>query len=183
MKVALLGVLPIVLGYLVIFWGLRKSAALEPSAGFMIIKFIFSQGIGEEVVFRGLIFRHLRRGRSFWPAASLSGLLFAFIHLINLAKGVTPELLIAVATSIAFGFILTFPLALLFELGGGSILGGAIFHVAIDSVNWFTEAGESGAPMNTYLGFVLIAAIVVTLAALKTKISLAKSSSRQAFKF
>ncbi len=72
-------------------------------------------------------------------------------------------------TSIVFGFILTFPLALLFEIGGDSILGGALFYLAVDSVNWFKEASEPGLPMNIYLGSIFIAAVIVTFAGVKLK--------------
>lgn len=71
-------------GYLVIALVLHRSADLVPGATFLLFKLLISQGLIEEAVFRGLIFRRLRKGRSFWCAATLSGFLFALIHVVNL---------------------------------------------------------------------------------------------------
>jgi membrane protease YdiL (CAAX protease family) len=38
--------------------------------------------VAEEVLFRGYLFGHLRRGRSFWRAAVLSMLPFVCVHLL-----------------------------------------------------------------------------------------------------
>lgn len=93
----------------------------------------------------------MRKGRSFWNAAALSGLLFALIHIINLVNGTSPEILLGISISIFFGFI----------------LAGALFHFAVDSINYFKELGSSGAPMNSYLAFILIAAALIMLIAKK----------------
>ena len=91
------------------------------------------------------------RASSCWKAATLSAVLFSLVHLANFSKGFSPQILLAVATSVAFGFVLTFPLCRLFEAGAGSILGGAVLHVAIDSINWFSRAGEPGPGLAVYL--------------------------------
>lgn len=162
---AIAGAACILIGYAVIAGLLHKSTELETGFLFVSIKLLISQGLIEEAVFRGLIFRHLRKSRSFWRAATLSGVLFALIHVVNFAKGISPEILISVAISILFGFLLTFPLALLFEIGSGSLIAGAFLHLAVDSINCFKELGEPGAPMNTYLLFVLLAAFAVIVTA------------------
>ena len=135
----------------------------------LLIKLAISQGLVEEAVFRGLIFRHLRARYSFWRAATITGILFGLIHLANLANGTSPQILIAVATSVAFGFVLTFPLAMLFELSGGSILAGALLHLAIDSVNCFKEIGENGTPMNVYLFALLISSALILIFTYRSK--------------
>ncbi len=168
-SISILAGLPILIGYLVIVFGLGKTPALETGAGFMAIKIFFSQGFAEEVVFRGFIFRHLRKGRSFLKASFLSAILFALIHLVAFAKGTTPEIIQGVIISITFAFILSFPLAALFEIGGGSILGAALWHTSIDSINWFKELGEPGAPMNTYLGAVFVSSVLVCILCWKLK--------------
>lgn len=168
-KVALFGIVPIILAYLFIVFFLGKPATLNDGAFFLVIKLFISQGLVEEAVFRGLIFRHLRLRNSFWTATTLSGILFGLIHLANLINGTSTEILIAVATSILFGFILTFPLAALFELGKGSIFAGALLHLAIDSINCFKEVGTSGTPMNSYLFSLLISSVVVVFFAFRSK--------------
>ena len=147
----LIGTVPLVIGYLIIFFGLKVPPTLVDNAGFVLFKLVIAQGVVEEVVFRGLIFRHFRFRHSFWKSCVLSGVLFSLIHLVNLVNGISTEMLISVATSIVFGFILTFPLALIFETGAGSIIGGGILHLAIDSLNCYKEIGETGIPMTVYL--------------------------------
>lgn len=157
----LAGIAVILLGYVGITKFLKQSPELEQGFLFLSFKLLISQGLIEEAVFRGLIFRRLRRGRTFWRAASFGGLLFAFIHMVNFVKGVTPEIMIAVGTSILYGFILTFPLAMLFELGAGSIIAGGVFHLAVDSINCFKNLGSPGAPINIYLGTLIVASVAI----------------------
>lgn len=157
----LIGVIPILLAYFYIIFFIKKSSALEVGAIFLLVKLTISQGLIEEAVFRGLIYRHLRVRNSYWKAATLSGILFALIHVANFSRGMSNEILLSVGISILFGFILTFPLAILFELGNGSILGGAILHLAIDSINCFKEIGEHGKPMNTYLFALIVLSVLI----------------------
>lgn len=157
------GLAPLAIAYVVIFFVLAKPATLEPGIGFLILKFFFSQGLVEEAVFRGFIYRHLRVGRSYLRAAALSGLLFGVIHLANFTNGFSVPLLIGVSVSVVYGFILTFPLAGLFEISAGSILAASLWHLAIDSINWFHDASE-GSAMNVYLVAVLVSAALVQYA-------------------
>jgi membrane protease YdiL (CAAX protease family) len=89
---------------------------------------LFAQGgIAEEVVFRGFLFRHLRQGRGFWSAASLSALPFVAVHLTLFA---TLDFVVAL-TTLLVALSLTFPFAWLFEQAGNSIWPAAILHFAI----------------------------------------------------
>lgn len=90
-----------------------------------------SHGIGEELIFRGFLFRHIRESvNSFWKAALLSVPFFAAAHVpIIISKGMLvggTAFLLAVASS--------FPLAYLFERSGNSIIPPAIVHFAIDTI-------------------------------------------------
>lgn len=92
---------------------------------------IFAQaGVAEETLFRGYLFGHLREGRSFWRAASVSMLPFVLVHLWLFA---TMPWTIAMA-SVLLAVIISFPLAHLFELGGGTIWAPAIVHFAVQAI-------------------------------------------------
>ncbi len=158
-----IGIFLVMLGFATISAFYNKSFALVPGALFLFFKLFIAQGLIEEAVFRGLIFRHLRKYYSFTFSATASGFLFAAIHLLNLMKGTSPEILTAVATSVVFGFLLTFPLASLFEIGNYSILAGCLYHLAVDSINCFNELGDSGSSMNTYLAFIFLSGMTVFL--------------------
>lgn len=86
---------------------------------------LFAQaGIAEEVLFRGYLFRRIRRGRSFWRGAALATLPFVGVHLVIFSTMPWPVALAAVMLSA----ILAFPIAHLFELGNNTIWPPAILH-------------------------------------------------------
>jgi membrane protease YdiL (CAAX protease family) len=163
MLTSVLGSTPILASYLILFFGLDKSSELHPLWPLLIVKFIIAQGVAEEIVFRGLAFRHLRAGRSFWRAATLSAVLFSAVHFANLIHGISAEVLTGIAVSLVFSFMLAYPLAYLFERGGNVLWGCAFFHVAVDSINWFTKATDEGVgpDMLIYLTGIAIACLMV----------------------
>jgi membrane protease YdiL (CAAX protease family) len=89
---------------------------------------LFAQaGIAEEVLFRGYLFGHLRAGRSFWRAATVSTGPFVAVHLLLFLSMPWP----VAAAAVALALVLSFPLAWLFELTGGTIWGPALVHFII----------------------------------------------------
>lgn len=103
---------------------------------------LFAQaGIAEEVLFRGFLFRHVRRGRSFWRSATLSSLPFVAVHLITVIALPWP---VAVA-AVALAAIVSFPLAYLFELCGNTIWAPALVHFVIQAaIKVLVVPGEVG---------------------------------------
>jgi membrane protease YdiL (CAAX protease family) len=102
---------------------------------------LFAQGgIAEETLFRGYLFGHLRGGRSFWRAAGLSMLPFVTVHLLLFA---TMPWFVALA-ALLLSVVLSFPLAHLFELGGGTIWPPALLHfVAQGTVKILMVSGDA----------------------------------------
>lgn len=89
---------------------------------------LFAQaGIAEEVLFRGYLFRRVRRGRSFWRAVALAGVPFVTVHLVLFLTLSWPIALAAVLLSA----LLSAPLAYLFELGGSTMWAPALVHFVI----------------------------------------------------
>jgi membrane protease YdiL (CAAX protease family) len=89
---------------------------------------LFAQaGVAEEVLFRGYLFGHLRRGRTFWTAAWLSMLPFVGVHLLLFLSMPWPLALAALLLSV----IISIPLARLFELGGSTIWAPALLHFVV----------------------------------------------------
>jgi membrane protease YdiL (CAAX protease family) len=86
-------------------------------------------GIAEEALFRGYLFGHVRVGRTFWRAASLSMLPFVAVHLVLFFSMPWP---IALA-SVLLAVVISFPLAYLFELGGATIWAPALLHTVIQA--------------------------------------------------
>lgn len=113
---------------------------------------LFAQsGIAEETLFRGFLFRHLRVGRTFWRAAVLSMLPFMAAH-VMLFFTLPLEL---AAAALALSLAISFPLAHLFELGGGTIWAPALLHFATQAT--VKVLGVTGPAASTF-PFVWIAA-------------------------
>lgn len=110
-----------------------RARGLSPSSypGWVsLLPGLFAQGgIAEEVLFRGYLFSHIRVGRTFWRAAGLSMLPFVAVHLVLFVSMPWP---IALA-SVLLAVVISFPLAYLFELGGGTIWAPALLHFAIQA--------------------------------------------------
>jgi membrane protease YdiL (CAAX protease family) len=99
---------------------------LRPDWFQLLVGVALVNGITEEVIHRGFVFGHLRRGRSFAAAATFSALVFAAQHVyIIFTSGFT----VGVA-SVLLAALLAYPLAFVFERGGNSIAGPAILHTS-----------------------------------------------------
>ena len=77
--------------------------------------------LAEEIVFRAMIFRTLRRGFVFWPAAVLSGIAYGVYHM-NLIQGVYASLM---------GILLAY----IYEKTN-SLLGVYLFHLSFNLMNY-----------------------------------------------
>ena len=63
-------------------WWAGTAVSVVPQAERQLFGLFVQAGLGhEEALFRGYLFNHLRRGRSFWGAAWLSMVPFAVVHL------------------------------------------------------------------------------------------------------
>ena len=99
---------------------------LRPDWVRLLIGIVLVNGITEEVIHRGFVFGHLRRGRSFASAATLSAFLFAAQHLYIIATtGWTVGL-----AAVLLAMLVSYPMAFVFERGGYSIAAPAILHTS-----------------------------------------------------
>lgn len=103
--------------------------ALRAGAPWLALGMLAQGGVAEEVLFRGFMYRHLRRTRTFWRAAMLSAVPFAAAHVPLFWSLDAAVALLALAMAIAWSF----PLAWLFDRARGSIWPGAILHAVTQS--------------------------------------------------
>jgi membrane protease YdiL (CAAX protease family) len=126
--VAASGVAVLLLAVALLFVNARGLTPASYPGWTSLLPGLFAQaGIAEEVLFRGYLFGHVRVGRTFWRAAGLSMLPFVAAHLILFVSMPWP---IALA-SVLLAVVISFPLAHLFDLGGGTIWAPAILHFVI----------------------------------------------------
>lgn len=100
---------------------------LHPNWPILAIGIVAQAGVAEETVFRGFLFRRFRESRSFWRAALLAAVPFVAVHALLF---LTMDFAIALA-SLLLAVSISFPLAWLFERGGGSIWAPAIVHAVV----------------------------------------------------
>ena len=138
-------VVVLLLGLVVFVFARVTGAASEhcvPGWAWLVPGLFAQGGIAEEILFRGYLFAHLRRGRSFWRAAGLSMLPFVAVHLLLFLSMPWPIALAALVLSV----VLSFPLAHLFELGGHTIWGPALLHFVVQAtVKVVVVTGDDGA--------------------------------------
>jgi membrane protease YdiL (CAAX protease family) len=111
-----------------LYSGITGAGASLEAGSLRLLPGLFAQaGVAEEILFRGYLFGHLRRGRSFARAATLSMVPFVAVHLLMFATMPWPIALAALLLAVA----ISFPMAHLFELGGATIWPPALLHFVV----------------------------------------------------
>lgn len=112
----------------------------DPGAAWLVPGLFAQGGVAEEALFRGFLFGHLRQGRSFWRAANLSMLPFAFVHLLLFT---TMPPVVAVA-ALLLSLAISYPLAHLYDVGSATIWAPAMLHFVVQgTVKVVLVSGES----------------------------------------
>jgi membrane protease YdiL (CAAX protease family) len=112
-------------------------------------------GVAEETLFRGFLYRHLRERRSFWRGAALAAVPFVGAHLALFA---TLDFAVALA-AVVVALSMTFPLARLFDLAGGSVWPGAILHATVQGAVKLVEPADASAALPFAIGWMVIGAL------------------------
>jgi membrane protease YdiL (CAAX protease family) len=103
------------------------TLAVRDGATWLVIGMLAQAGVAEEALFRGFMYRHLRRRRTFWRAACVSAVPFTLAH-VPLVFTLAPAIALM---SLGMALALSFPFAWLFDRADGSIWPGAILHATI----------------------------------------------------
>lgn len=104
--------------------------------------------IGEEVIFRGILFQALRRRVGLWPAATISAAVFAVVHVEVIGVEALPAVLVAVIL-LCVGVIPRFPLVVRLLFGA---VGLAALAFAVVAGGW--------TPVLVPTGLVLLALVL-----------------------
>jgi membrane protease YdiL (CAAX protease family) len=104
--------------------------------------------IGEELIFRGVLFQALRRRTGMWAAATISGAVFGAVHVEVIGLEAMPGVLAAVVL-LGFAVVPRFPLVARLLLGA---LGFAALAFAVAVGGWTSVLVPTGLAT---LGFVL----------------------------
>lgn len=103
-----------------------QEAARDPaSAPYVVVGVVLFAPLGEEMLFRGVLFQALRQRLGLWPGAGISGLVFGLAHGIG-ESGPIP---VAVIVTTLLGVLL----ALLFHRRG-TLVAPVLTHAAFNAV-------------------------------------------------
>lgn len=122
----------------------RAAVEVQPGWAWLLPGLFAQAGVAEETLFRGYLFAHLRRTHAFWPAARRSMVPFVIVHLWLFVTLPWP---IAMA-SLLLAVAISFPLAHLFELAGGTIWAAALVHFVVQgTLKVASVPGEAAATL------------------------------------
>jgi membrane protease YdiL (CAAX protease family) len=123
-RIAAVYLLPLLLFFPLFSLLTNKPLAAQPNWQWLLVNVLLINGLAEEIMMRGFVFRHLREGRSFWRAAALSTVFFAAYHLVLIVTAGPLLGIIAVVIAIPAGFLTAY----VYERGNNTIWGAALFH-------------------------------------------------------
>jgi len=154
--------------YPVISWLTGARFMLAPGWPILALGIFLMNGIAEEMIYRGYLFRRLREGRTFRRAVLLGIALHAVAHLPILAVAGVVVGLSAVLVSVA-----TFPTyAYLYERGRSTVWAPALLHFTSDTIKLVIAAGALADPAMqtaTLLWLVVIAMVPYLMFALPAR--------------
>lgn len=132
--------------------------------GFLLLQLgnFLVHGIGEEVLYRGFLFRHLREaGNGFYKAVFISVIFFAAAHIPLIVE----QGILVGGMAFLLSAVSAFPLSYLFEKSGNSVLPPAIVHAVIDTIIPLLAAGEAGAASTQVSIYWMLLSMVVPMLA------------------
>jgi hypothetical protein len=80
-RLAAIYVLPLLVFYPLYAYATNTPLELRPNWAWFALSVVLINGLVEETMMRGYVFRHLREGRGFWHAATLATIYFAAYRL------------------------------------------------------------------------------------------------------
>jgi membrane protease YdiL (CAAX protease family) len=127
---AALTVLPLLAFYPLYSLITTTPLALAPGWPWLLLGALLYNGVNEETMFRGLVFRRLRQDRTFWRAATLSVVIFAGAHIPSIFTFNPVVGIVSIILAIPTGYLLAY----LYERGRGTIWGCVLFHAANNGI-------------------------------------------------
>lgn len=123
-RIAAIYLLPLLVFFPLFALLTNTPLATQPNWQWLILNVLLVNGLAEEIMMRGFVFRHLREGRPFWRAAALSTVYFAAYHVVLIFTAGPLIGIIAVVIAIPAGLLTAY----IYERGSNTIWGSALFH-------------------------------------------------------
>ena len=109
----------VVLSGILYVTGCYSAQYASPHWSFILVNlsFYFLVACGEEVIFRGIIFRMIDDRFGLWWALGISALIFGFAHMINPSASIWSSVAIAIEAGVLLGAVYKYTNSLWFPIG------------------------------------------------------------------
>ena len=147
---------------------------LKPNWAWFLVSALLNNGLAEETMMRGFVFRHLREGRGFWRGAALSMLYFAGYHLpLILTEGALIGI-ISVIVAIPIGFLTAY----IYERGRNSVWGSVLLHTVNNALAFIFVFPAATQPVASSLYLMLGIVVSILMLAYAYRTGYGRSEAR-----
>jgi membrane protease YdiL (CAAX protease family) len=155
-RLAIVYLLPLLVFYPLFALLTNSPLTIQTAWPWLLINAVLINGLAEETMMRGFVFRHLREGRTFWRAAALATVFFALYHFpLILSAGLVVGI-IAVVIAIPTGFLTAY----IYERGNNTIWGSALLHAVYNALAYVFVFPADKQPIASSL--YLVAGIIIS---------------------
>ena len=128
-RIAATFLLPLIVFYPLFALLTNSPLATQPNWQWLLLNVVLVNGLAEELMMRGFVFRHIREGRAFWRAAALATIYFAAYHLVLIFTAGPVLGIIAVIIAIPAGFLQAY----IYERGNYTLWGASLGHAVYNA--------------------------------------------------
>ena len=184
-----LGYFIVVVGVMMAFGAYRMDSLNPDWTGIADAFFRFLiVAVGEEMIFRGVLFRWIDRRFGFWWAMAVSGLVFGLVHITNDNASLWSSIAIALEAGLLLGAAYKWAGSLWFPIGihwawnftqgnifgfavSGNDSGASLIQATINGPDWLTGGtfGAEASVIATVVGLVLTALFVKSMLSKRKK--------------
>jgi membrane protease YdiL (CAAX protease family) len=160
-RLAMIYLLPLLFFFPLFALMTNSTLELRPNWTWLVLSALLNNGLAEETMMRGYVFRHIREGRAFWRAAAFSTVYFAGYHLPLVVTAGPLIGIIGVIVAIPTGFLTAY----IYERGSNTIWGPVLLHTVNNALAYIFVFPGNTQPIasSLYLALGIVASILMLL--------------------
>lgn len=160
-RIAAVFLLPLLIFFPLFSLLANTPLTIRPNWQWFVLSALLTNGLVEETMMRGFVFRHLREGRPFWRAAGLSTVYFAGYHLVLIFTAGVMLGIVGALIAIPTGFFTAY----LYERGSNTIWASALLHAINNAIVYIfvfpTDIQTSATVLYLVVGLVMSIVMVL----------------------
>jgi membrane protease YdiL (CAAX protease family) len=129
-RTAAIYLLPLLVFHPLFSLATNTTLVTQPNWQWLVLRVVLINGLAEEIMMRGFVFRHLRERYTFWRAAALATVYFAAYHVVLIFTAGLVVGVIAIIVAIPLGFLTAY----IYEHGANTIWGSGLLHAVYNTL-------------------------------------------------